>query len=52
MSINELREVFNLTPIEGGEAILIDQNHTETLDGMTNENQNGNEEGEEENEGN
>ena len=32
MSINELREVFNLTPIDGGEAILIDQNHTSTLD--------------------
>ena len=34
MTINELREVFNLTPIEGGETILIDQNHTDTLDGL------------------
>ena len=31
MSVNELREVFNLTPIDGGETILIDQNHTSTL---------------------
>ena len=37
MSINELREVFNLTPIDGGEAILIDQNHTETLGDITND---------------
>ena len=34
MSINELREVFNLTPIDGGEQILIDQNHTQTLDDL------------------
>ena len=27
MSVNELREVFNLTPIEGGEAIMQDVNH-------------------------
>ena len=46
MSINELREVFNLSPIEGGEAILVDQNHTSTLDEVS-----GNEEGGE-NEGN
>ena len=44
MSINELREVFNLTPIENGEAILIDQNHTNTLNNL--------EEGDETNEGN
>lgn len=37
MSINELREVFNLTPIEGGEQILIDQNHTQTLDDISEE---------------
>ena len=49
MSINELREVFNLTPIDGGEAILIDQNHTETLDDISDET---NSEGDEENEGN
>lgn len=47
MSINELREVFNLTPIEGGEAILIDQNHTETLGDVTNDT-NGEEENNEE----
>ena len=39
MSVNELREVFNLTPIEGGEAILIDQNHTETLGDMVDNNE-------------
>ena len=49
MSINELREVFNLTPIDGGEAILIDQNHTETLGDISDET---NSEGDEENEGN
>lgn len=43
MTINELREVFNLTPIENGDAILIDQNHTNTLEDI---------EGGEENEGN
>ena len=37
MSINELREVFNLTPIENGESILIDQNHTQTLDNINDE---------------
>lgn len=49
MSINELREVFNLSPIDGGEAILIDQNHTETLGDISDET---NSEGDEENEGN
>lgn len=43
MTINELREVFNLTPIDGGEAILIDQNHSDTLSNMTNEGGNENE---------
>lgn len=46
MTINELREVFNLTPIDGGETILVDQNHNDTLDNMVNEG------GNEENEGN
>jgi hypothetical protein len=27
MTQNELREVFNLAPREGGDVILIDQNH-------------------------
>ena len=49
MSINELREVFNLTPIDGGEVILIDQNHTETLGDISDET---NSEGDEEDEGN
>ena len=48
MSINELREVFNLTPIEGGEAILIDQNHTETLGDMVDSDTNSEEENNEE----
>ena len=47
MTVNEQREVFNLAPIEGGDVILIDQNHTDTLDNMTNE-----EGGNENNEGN
>jgi len=47
MTINEQREVFNLAPIEGGDVILIDQNHTDTLNNMTNE-----EGGNENNEGN
>ena len=51
MTINELREVFNLTPIEGGEAILIDQNHSDTLDNISNEESNENEGGNK-NEGN
>lgn len=42
MSVNELREVFNLTPIEGGEAILVDQNHTSTLDDIGGNNEEGN----------
>ena len=43
MSVNELREVFNLTPIEGGEQILIDQNHTSTLEDIGgNSNEEGN----------
>lgn len=33
MSVNELREVFNLAPREDGDVILIDQNHTNTLEG-------------------
>lgn len=33
MTINELREVFNLTPRADGDVILLDQNHTETLEG-------------------
>ena len=28
MTINELREIFNLAPEEGGDAFMIDQNHT------------------------
>ena len=42
MSVNELREVFNLTPIDGGEAILVDQNHTSTLDDIGGNNEEGN----------
>lgn len=42
MSINELREVFNLTPIDGGEAILIDQNHTSTLEDIGGNDEEGN----------
>lgn len=37
MTINELREVFNLTPIENGDEILVDQNHNDTLGNMVNE---------------
>ena len=37
MTINELREVFNLTPIDNGDEILIDQNHNDTLGNMVNE---------------
>ena len=44
MTINELREVFNLTPIDNGDEILIDQNHSDTLGNMVNEGGN-NEEG-------
>lgn len=46
MTQNELREVFNLAPREGGDVILIDQNHS-----VMDENNN-DEEGGEENEGN
>jgi len=28
MTINEMREVFNLAPMDGGDVFLIDQNHT------------------------
>lgn len=42
MTINELREVFNLTPIENGDVILVDQNHTDTLDNIEEENNEGN----------
>ena len=42
MTINELREVFNLTPIENGDAILIDQNHTNTLEDIGGEENEGN----------
>lgn len=44
MTINELREVFNLTPIDNGDEILIDQNHSDTLGNMVDEGGN-NEEG-------
>ena len=44
MTINELREVFNLAPIDDGNEILIDQNHSDTLNNMVNEGGN-NEEG-------
>ena len=44
MTINELREVFNLTPIDNGDEVLIDQNHSDTLGNMVNEGGN-NEEG-------
>lgn len=44
MTINELREVFNLTPIDNGNEILVDQNHNDTLGNMVNEGGN-NEEG-------
>lgn len=33
MTINELREVFNLAPRSDGDVILVDQNHTTTLEG-------------------
>ena len=46
MTQNELREVFNLAPREGGDVILIDQNHS-VMDDETNTNEGG-----EENEGN
>ncbi len=34
MTINELREVFNLTPIDNGDEVLVDQNHNDTLENM------------------
>ena len=37
MTINELREVFNLTPVDNGDEILIDQNHNDTLGNMVDE---------------
>lgn len=39
MTINEQREVFNLAPIDGGDAFMIDQNHTmnEDVGGEENE---------------
>ncbi len=43
MTINELREVFNLVPIDSGDEILVDQNHNDTLDNMVNEGGNDNE---------
>lgn len=45
MTINEQREVFNLAPIDGGDVILIDQNHTDTLNNMVDEGGNENNEG-------
>lgn len=48
MTINEQREVFNLSPIEGGDVFMIDQNH-EINDSVGDEPTN---EGNEENEGN
>lgn len=47
MSVNELREVFNLTPIEGGEVMMIDVNHN--ISDLSDET---NSEGDETNEGN
>lgn len=32
MTINELREIFNLAPKEGGDVFMIDQNHTMNTD--------------------
>lgn len=46
MTQNELREVFNLAPREGGDVILIDQNHS-VMDDIANQ-----DEGGEEDEGN
>ena len=44
LTINEQREVLNLTPVEGGDVILLDQNHSNTLDNMS-DNENNDEEG-------
>ena len=30
MTVNEMREIFNLSPIEGGEVILQDLNHIDS----------------------
>ncbi len=46
MTVNELREIFNLAPREGGDVILIDQNHS-VMDDISNQ-----DEGGEEDEGN
>jgi len=53
MTQNELREVFNLAPREGGDVILIDQNHS-VMNDVTDDNSNNtdNNEGGEEDEGN
>lgn len=40
MTQNELREVFNLAPREGGDVILIDQNHS-VMDDIANQNEGG-----------
>lgn len=45
MTQNELREVFNLAPREGGDVILIDQNH-EVMEDIENIEEEGNNEGE------
>jgi len=45
MTQNELREVFNLAPREGGDVILIDQNH-EVMEDVENIEEEGNNEGE------
>lgn len=47
MTMNELREVFNLAPREGGDVILIDQNHSVLDENVTTEPEGGesNEEG-------
>ena len=47
MTMNELREVFNLAPREGGDVILIDQNHSVLNENETTEPEGGesNEEG-------
>ena len=34
MKVDELREVFNLSPIDGGDVILVDQNHNNTLENI------------------
>ena len=44
LTINEQREILNLAPIEGGDVILLDQNHSNTLDDAT-DNETNDEEG-------